>query len=138
MPKRKSCIGRSTTNSKKSKLNRSNETPNENEVRLLRNYTMRNNANTRRTNETVSTREARTAEMRINAGRSRANESLSNREARTAAMRNDAKRTRADETISNREVRLVEIRNRAVIRRQTHWADLNSAAFHYDSEIDYQ
>lgn len=112
MPKRKSSSGRFSFYAERMKLNRINETPNEHHVRL---ESLRNNAKKLRLNETGA-----------------------NREVRLEFLRNNSQRSRLTETVSNREVRITEDRNRAITRRQTHWADLNSAAFHYDSQIHYK
>lgn len=112
MPKRKSSIGKSTFDAKRMKVIRNNETLNEYETRIV---SIRNNAQQLRSNETVL-----------------------NRENRLENMRHNSKRARVNETVASREVRVSEVRNGAVIRRQTQWADLKCAAFHYDSCIDYR
>lgn len=111
MVKRKSSLGRSTSKTKRMKLNRDNETSSE--------------------------RNARVEKSRIKNKKSRTIETIPKREVRLGLMRNNAKRLRLNETVSDREIRLMQFRNRAAERREMHWSDLKFAAFHYNAQIEY-
>lgn len=112
MVKRKSSLGRITANAKRTKVSRINESSDENVQRL--------------------------ESMRTNANQSRANESEVLRENRLQSLRNNARLLRSNQTSVDREVHLVVARNNAFSRRRSLWVDLKSAAFQYDSQMDFK
>lgn len=134
MPKRKSSIGKCTVKAKRMKLMRQNETTEAHNSRL---ESLRTNNKQSRNNETNSQRKNRLKSLQLNNQRYKANESSSNRDKRLESMRVNAKCARLSENVSDRQVRLTHVCNRVAIIRQTQFLDLNVAAFHYNSDIDY-
>lgn len=112
MVKRKSSLARDTSNAKRMKLNRNNETSSEYNKRLEK--------------------------LRIQNKKSRSIEKIPKREERLTLKRNNAKRLRLNETVSNHEIRLMQMRKNYAERREMQWADLKFAAFNYNAQIEYK